>query len=469
MKRDTKKAVSVNRTRYLRIPGSLLVLALLIFSTGCSARVSRVEHAGSFQDQLSDKTIGILPDHPLGLSDCIDISLTNNLSLQALEIQKRLATLDRKIAFGNFLPNIELQFSFSATDKPQLRETESGLFQLSDQEVARVAVEAQQPIFLPQAWFLYDVRQKGEDISNLVLQRTRQLISLQVTTLYFACLSLEEAEDYLEKATGTTEVLLKDIQAFEREGLVMPSERKQVETLLLQDRLSLENVRRISKEIRGDLLEAMGLSPFAEIELREETPFVHPETTSLSEDVLEALLNRLELHMDDRTLEIRKQEIRNAIASFLPQIVGLGSFSYSSDSFLKYSNVWSYGVSMVMSIFDGFQNVFGYRAAREREKEAFIKREQTCMMIMLEVLKARHRVEQVTGVLRVAEKNLETAEESHREARAQWNEGLISLSELLEVVTKRDQARFLLSTARFQHQVALATLSDVLGRTKKEP
>ena len=211
------------------------------------------------------------------------------------------------------------------------------------------------------------------------------------------------------------------------------------------------------------------MSPFAKIELVQETPFLPSEQRSLPEDVLEALINRLELHIDDRTLEIRRQEIRNSIAAFLPQIIGIGSYEYSSDSFLKYSNIWSYGVSSVLSVFDGFRNVFGYRAAREREKEAFVRREQTCMMIMLEVLKARHRAEQVSGLLLVAEKNLEAAEESHREARAQWNEGLISLSDLLEVVTKRDQARFIMSMARFQQQVAMATLADVLGRTRKEP
>ena len=198
-------------------------------------------------------------------------------------------------------------------------------------------------------------------------------------------------------------------------------------------------------------------------------PFSPAVQRELSEDILEALINRLELHIDDRTLEIRKQEIRNAIAAFLPQLFGIGSFSSSSDSFLRYSNVWSYGVSTILSVFDGFQNLFGYRAAREREKAAFIEREQTCMMIMLEVFSARNRAEQASDQLQVANMNASTAEESFREARAQWNEGLLQLSEILEAASYRDQARFIVTVVKYQQQVTLATLADVLGRTRKEP
>ncbi|MBN2321527.1 MAG: TolC family protein [Acidobacteria bacterium] len=469
MNKFIKKFVSRNRADRLLLINALLVLGTLIFTAGCTHRISRVEHAGAFPGRLTEKTIHTLPDTPITLGECIDIALANNLDLQILEIQKRLASLDRKSAFGNFLPNIGLRFSFSATDKPQLRQAGGSLVQMSDQEVANLAIELQQPIFLPQAWYLYDMRQKGEDISNLVLQRTRQQISLYVTSLYFACLSLEEAEAYLKTATISAEALLRETKAFEREGLVLPSQRREVETLLLESRLSLKNIHRISMEYRANLLEVMGLSPFADIKLKLEMPFAPAVQRELSEDVLEALINRLELHIDDRTLEIRKQEIRSAIAAFLPQIFGIGSFSHGSDSFLRYSNVWSYGVSAIMTVFDGFQNVFGYRAAREREKAAFIEREQTCMMIMLEVLSARNRAEQASDQLQVATMNAATAEESFREAQAQWNEGLLQLSEILEDVTNRDQARFMVTVVKYQQQVALATLADVLGRTKKEP
>ncbi|MBN2242839.1 MAG: TolC family protein [Acidobacteria bacterium] len=464
-----KKALSTNRDGYRRTPRSFLFLALLVLSTGCAAKISRVEHAGSFPGRLDERTVQTLPGGPMTLSDCIDVALANNLDLQALEIEKRLAALDRKIAFGNFLPDIGLRFSFSGTDRPQLRETGGGPIQLSDQEVAQMAIELQQPVFLPQAWYLYDMRLKGEDIRDLVQQRTRQLISLQATALYFASLALEEAQGYLQVAANSAEALLKETKAFEREGLVMPSQRREVETLLLESRLSLKNMKRVSTEYRANLLEVMGLSPFADLELKTEMPFAPAVVRDLGEDILEALTNRLELHIDDRTLEIRRQEIRNSIAAFLPRIFGIGSFSYSSDSFLKYSSVWTYGVSTVLTVFDGFQNVFGYRAAREREKAAFIEREQTCMMIMLEVLRARNRAEQASDQLQVAEMNAATAEESFREASARWEEGLLQLSEILQAVKNRDQARFIVTVARYQQQVALATLADVLGRTGKGP
>ncbi|HSW39234.1 MAG TPA: TolC family protein [Acidobacteriota bacterium] len=453
----------------IRLPlNKFFVFVLLFFGAGCSAKVSRVEHAGVFPGQLKEKTAAVLPGRPVTLTECIDIALANNLNLRALEIKKRLASLDRSIAFGNFLPAVELQFSYRATDNPQLRRTQGGLFQLSDQRLAQTAIETLQPIFLPQAWYLYDMRRKGEDISSLVLQRTRQLITLEVTSRYFSSLSLKEAADYINIATESAEAMLRETKAFEREGLVMSSQRQQAEVLVMESRLARDNVARLLTQNKADLLSAMGLSPFAEMELKQEMPFSPAGESSLEEDVLEALINRLELHIDDRTLEIRKQETRKAIAAFLPRIIGFGSFTHSSDSFLEYAGMWSYGISTILSVFDGFQNLFGYRAAREREREAFVKREQTCMMIMIEVLRARHRVEQVTDSMKIATISLAVAEERFRETEALWREGMIQLSEAMDAVTQREQARLILSMSRFQEQVALATLTDVLGRTKQE-
>jgi outer membrane protein TolC len=468
MKRNTDTPVLPGRRGFPIPPCALLILVVTLIAAGCSAKISRLEHAGAFTNQLEEKTAAILPDRPVTLNECIDIALAGNLHLRALEIQNRLASLDRKTAFGNFLPSINLQFSYMATDKPQLRQTMGGLVQLSDQQLATTAIEALQPIFLPQAWFLYDMRRKGEDISELVLQRTRQLITLEVTSRYFAYQSLKEAGDYLNISTESVGALLKETEAFEREGLVLPSQRQQVEVLLLESRLARDNIARLLIQTRADLLAAMGMSPFAHIELKQELPFAPAEQRSLEEDILEALINRLELHIDDRTLELRKQEIRTAIVSFLPRLFGFGGFTHSSDSFLEHAGVWSYGVSGILSLFDGFQNLFGYRAAREREQESFVRREQTCMMIMIEVLSARHRAEQVADSLQLATLNLTVAEERFRQAEALWKEGLLQLSEAMDAVTQREQARFIVSMARFQQQVVLATLTDVLGQTRQE-
>ncbi len=445
------------------------LLGLLLLAPGCGPKVSRVEHAAVFHPELREKTAAVLPGRPLTALECVRIALDNNLDLRVAEIGRRLATLDRKAAFGLFLPQIEFRFGYSGTDNPQLRQTGGGVVQLSDQRIHQTEIEAQQAVFLPQAWLLYDIRGRGEEISSLLRDRARQMISLQVATLYFAVLTLEDAESYLGVTIENVEALLGETRAFEREGMALPSQRQEVETLLLESTIARDNVRRLLAETRAELMVAMGLDPFGKIGLVRQAPFLPFERRSLEEDALEALTRRLELHVDDRTLEIRKREVQTAIAAFLPRVAGLGSFTHSSDSFLVYSNVWTYGVGAVLSAFDGFRNLFGYRAAREREKEAFVRREQRCMAILLEVLRARHRVDQAADYAAVASKNLETAEERLRESRALWDEGMIQFSELLDAVTEKERAGFIRSMAGFQQQVALATLGDVLGRTPKEP
>jgi outer membrane protein TolC len=122
----------------------------------------------------------------------------------------------------------------------------------------------------------------------------------------------------------------------------------------------------------------------------------------------------------------------------------------------------------VLTVFDGFQNINQYRSARETEQEGFLKREQLCLSILLEVLNARLEADRAADRLKLAECNLETIELEWKEIQARWREGLIRVSEYLEAESRRDEAQRQLAQARYRHQVARAALADVMGGTRKE-
>ena len=448
-----------------------VVLALLAVLAGCGTvdyTAMREDQAVAIGARLEAKTAErVSSDRPLTLEDCIGIAMENNLDVRLKDLEVRLAKLDRQAAFGNFLPLVELNSSYSVSDPVQKIKAGGTYIQMSDRDYTYAGFSAQQPIFVPQAWLLYSMRRKGEDISDLLRQRTQQLIALQVTGEYFACLSGMESEDYLRQAVEEAETLLKETRAFEREGLATPAQRMQVETLLLYRRNALADNERNLRQAKADLLETMGLYPFAEFDLAVQTPY-STEERELADLVLEALLNRLELHVADRNIEIQKDETRMAIADFLPNLFGVGSLTYNSDSFLKYSSVWAGGVAGVLTVFDGFQNIQHYRAAREGEEEGFLKREQLCLTMMLEVLKARLQADRAEDQLALARQNLAALELREKEIQARWREGLIRLSEYLNVSTQRDEAKAQLLLARYRQQVALATLADVTGKKQEE-
>jgi len=449
--------------------GGLAALAGAIFLAGCQVDFDKMrrDHAERFPRELSARTAGQLsPDEPVGLDDCIRIALANNLDARTADINRRLATLDRKIAFTNFLPHVDVRVNSYSSAKQQALGFGGNYVPMADRSVTQAVLGAQQSIFAPETWFLYDAHVKGEDVSELVARRTRDLIRLQVTTLYFALLSQDESRQAIERSLEQARSLRREVEALAREDLAMPSQIEQARTFVQAQQVNLAANSRMRTETRSALLEAMGLSPTADVVVKAETPLSVADQ-ELPEQILTAMLQRPELHVADRTIEIRKDETRIAIAQFLPKLVGFSDLSISSDSFLRYSNLWTFGVSGVLSVFDGFANVFEYRAAKEREKQAAIDRERTCMRVMLEVIRARTQYDQAVDNQRLAEQELVAAEALRNETRAQWREGLLRSSQRLDAAARHAAARSNASAAAFRVQVAAATLLDVMGESSE--
>ena len=451
-------------------PVWLVILAANILLTGCKTDFDKMrrDHAASFPGALSRKTAALLPESKtVGLEDCVRIALANNTDARTARLKERLANLDKKIAFSNFLPRINVSLESMEANEQQALAAGGGYLPTSDRATTLAVVSVEQSVFMPETWFLYAAFSKGEDISKLLARRTRQMIRLEVTTLYFARLSQEAWDKALRVSLGQALTLQKETGAHAREGLVMPSRLESIKTLVLAQRNALAENGRLMVRTRAALLEAMGLSPTAALRLREEAIPAAPKQ-KLADQILTAMLNRLELNVADRTIGIRKDATRMAIAQFLPKIVLFGSFVHTSDSFVKYDNLWTYGVSGVLTVFDGFKNVFMYQAAKQRERQAAVEREQTCLSIMLEVIRARQQCERALEQNQLAKQELVAANALRRETDARWREGLLTSSSRQDAVTRQATAKANTIVAKFQAQVAVATLRNVIGLPQEE-
>jgi len=319
-------------------------------------------------------------------------------------------------------------------------------------------------IFDPSTWFLYAMHQRGEEIAELVTKYTKQMTVLEVTINYYHCLSLKQVEQALQSQLNAAIALEKEISAFYEEGLVTQWQSDQCQVLVLGRETSLESMRYALRQAEADLLVSMGLSPLAEISLDIEQSLDIPGG-SLEDVVAEALISSPQLHISDRQVAVEKEKVKVALAGFLPRLVGFANRTHSSDSFLLYDNYWTYGLAGTMSLFNGFANINEYKAAKERRKEAFIEREQRTLVLMLEVVKAYLNVEDAERQSLLAQKALEVSSRHLAEVEDKWREGLIDSSEVFDVLAEKDGAQMELMNSRFQQQVSIATLYNVMGIT----
>jgi outer membrane protein TolC len=444
-----------------------LILVLLAGCRSYDGDKIRREHADSYPTALRDKTAEVLSQRPaLNLDDCIAIAMEHNLDTRTAAIEKRIAKLQRRIAFANFLPVVNLDYSHYEFD-PEIS------LSLSDDETVRLdnakslLWNASVSVFNPATWFLYGMYTRGEEIADQVVLYTRQMTALQVTVLYFQCLTLEQAERSLATDVEAAEALHVEIAALEREGLVSGWQADQADVYARARQAELARTRRVHRQTLSSLLAAMGLSPLTEITLAQQTPFKSPQG-SMEDLILEAMLNHPSLHIADRQIAIEKDQVKMAISNFLPV---LGAFAYhpdSLDSSLAPSNQWIYGLAGTMTLFNGFANINEYKAARERREESFIAREQTALTLMLEIIRAQQNLETATDQLDLAERSMAVASRRYTEMIEKWQEGLIGSADLLQEAAGQAKSQMQVLAARFQHQVAAATLLNVMGKTETD-
>ncbi|MBN2593399.1 MAG: TolC family protein [Sedimentisphaerales bacterium] len=447
------------------------VAAAVVVLSGCSSfdgQQVRREHAESYRQYLDQKAEEMLPvDKPLTLKDCLRIALKNNLDIRVAEVQQRVAELSRKASFSQFLPRVNFNYGYTRWD-PQPEVVMSGTSRpMHDERIREMTWDIQMSIFNPSTWFMYGLHERGEEIAELAADYTRQMIVIQVTTYYYYCLGLEEIEKVLDSRIRAAEKLAEQLQHFQTEGLVFPWQSDQARTNLESQRLQKQRVRHLLEETKGQLLIAMGLSPLDSLQLDAAEPVILLEG-SLEDFITKALLNHPRLRVSDRQVAIEEEKVKLALSSFLPSLTGFADRVNTTDAFQRYSSYWIMGLSGVLTVFNGFENIHEYDAAKENVKKATLEREQATLILMLEVFRAYQNLQLAQTAAGVAVNNYNAARGHYDQVYQQWQEGLVDVSDLLSVVAERDLAQMVIINSQFQVQVSIATLLNTIGQTETQ-
>jgi outer membrane protein TolC len=446
-----------------------VIIAAAFILTGCSSfdgRKVRQDHVESYRQRLNQTAEDVLSaQKKMTLADCIRISLKNNLDIRVAEVQQRIAKLDRKVAFSYFLPQVNLNYDYTHWDpQPQLV-TGSGSQPMHDERIREITWQIQMSIFNPSTWFMYAMHARGEEIAALAADYTRQMIVLQVTTYYYYCLGLQEIEVVLDSRIRAAEALAEQLQDYQAEGLVFAWQSDQARINLQTQKLQRLRVHQILEQTKGALLIIMGLSPLGSIELDAAPPAIEPQGT-LEDIFTETLLNHPQLRIADRKIAIEKEKVKIAISGFLPSLMGFANRVNTSDGFQRYSSYWMTGLSGVLTVFNGFANIYEYDAAKENVKKAALEREQATLILMLEVFRAYQSLQLAQDSIDIAENSFNASSHKYGQVYQQWKEGLVDASEMLSVLAEKDQAQMLRINTKFQRQLAIATLLNAMGKTK---
>jgi outer membrane protein TolC len=480
--------MKTNTTWSVTLTMSALWLGLLA-GTGCGTRdwdAERRTDSESYRRNLQEDTRAILAAFPTGLAltDCVTIARERSTKLISSQIAEKIATLDRKAAFSAFLPQVQLSYETLALSKPPATEFAGTSVQLQDQNLHRGSVQILQPLFTPSEWLMYRSAKRGEEIATLVRERTDQMIELSVVNGFSQCCSLDEEVAAREQDVTAARQLLRQAEALRAADSATGGEVDRAHAVALESERGHANAQREAKLARSRLLQIMNLWPLADVRLKPEslldaathrlsvlTPGEAPRdlaardllTIPVETWMFQALLSRPEMHVQDRTIALRHNEVIRSLVMFLPNLMGFANYYTTSDSYTVNQEYWGTGLQASLSVFVGFRDVAAYRKARQQQERAYVEREETAMMVLLQVLEAYKNLQDAQQSFAVAEASATAAERAAAEVESQYRAGQVELSRLLTSQAAKSEALARRRAAAFAQAVTLYAFRNVLG------
>jgi len=417
----------------------------------------------------------------LSLEEVLTIARERNLDLRIKELEREIATLDKKIAFGNFLPSITLGGTYVKMDDdinlemgldlgplgaamhlPSSLETK-----LIDESFYTTGVAAQIPIFVPSTWYLYSARQKGEDISKLAESFADKMLQLQVMSEYFYILALESEKETLINNLKSSQELERKVEISLKVEGVLEWELQKAKVLVESQKIALDKNSRELKIAKMNLKRTLNLNMQEDIKLEKvETSTV--ELPELEECIYRALNGNEILQISEKGKEISEDLKKIAITNFLPKIVLGGGYVNSSNHTLADPDFLFGNVSGVISIFNGFKNVNEYKKAVKREKIGELNLEKQFMTTVLEVTKAYENVKTAQELWSMAKLNYEAETGKLRQRSAERRVEMIGDEEYYKALAEYNEALSLKEKVQYQYEMALGALSIAMGEAPLE-
>ena len=415
-------------------------------------------------------------NNTLTLDRAIQLSVERNLTLKTKTIEQEIAKLDRKIAFGNFLPKVSLGYSYTMLNDKIMGETKDTALpiplpislgletRLVDKNLSLFSVNAQMPIFVPATWFLYSARQKGEDISSLTRDLTEKMIKLQTIGQYHYILALESEKEYLKQELESAKEFNRSAKIALEAEAILPWEYEGTEQIVQMREFALKQNARDLQSAKMSLMNNLDMYPLLDFQLEKPQYNEDVKIPTLEETIYEALKNSELIQIREGAEDISKDVTKIAISNFLPKIILTGGYFNTSNAALTDPDFFMGTLGGMFSIFNGFQNVYEYKKARKNQEIAFIKREEEIMKVIFETVNAYNSLESSREEREIALKNFAVNTGRFNQKKLEKETDSIDNWEYIQGVAEYEKALSLKEKAEYKYRVSLATLNMLTGK-----
>ncbi len=401
----------------------------------------------------------------LNLSDTILLAFKNNKDIQIQEKEITIASADILNATSVFLPQINLQGTYTHNDKalsPQnifsgykndnlanlslSQSVYSGGFNMANLNQAKLSLDAQKET----------LRAKKLDVE------------FDARRLYYGLLLAYETERIAKDALEQAIAHYEDVRRMYEQGTASRFDLLQsgVQVSLLEP--EVVRAKNDIETLKADLNKLLSRNVDVPIETKEKLSYSIIEIRE-GEFLKAAYLERPEIKLKSLGIDIDKWGIQMARSGYRPQVDILAGYSYRSNNLGNMINEehknWNAGISVNIPIFEGFSTKAKVDAAKARFAQAKLSKENLTDQIAVEVRKACLGLKESEAIIRSQKDNVGQAREALRISEVSYANGVAINLDVLDAQVSLAQIQKNLASGIYDYLMAQAYLDRSIGRS----
>lgn len=333
------------------------------------------------------------------------------------------------------------------------------------------AVLFTQPLYMGGKIRAYDkITHYAEKLAEAKQIGVNHEVILEVDKAYWQIVNLAAKKRLATQYRDMLTQLESDVQHMVNEGVATRANALNVSVKLNEAEMTLAKVEDGLALSRMLLCQICGL-PLSNMPLMADES--NAKLAAPTDDVIasteEALANRPELQQLQLATEIYRQKVNIARSEFLPTLAMTGGYGFSNPSLTngferRFRGLWNVGVVLKVPVWNWLESRDKVRAAKAEALGYQYRLEEAREKIELQVNQQTFRVNEANRKYRLAEKNMEKAQENLRIAQLGHKEGVITTTDLLGAQTAWLSAQSDQIDAMVDIYVTRATLNNILGK-----
>lgn len=444
----------------------------------------------SVQTIMADTTV-------LSLDSCRTLAVDNNKELKIADTDRKKAHYNRKSAFTNYLPKVNLTGVYMHTGRelsllsdeqkttlshigdamsmPALNAAGQGIadaLHTDTRNAGAAAVMLTQPVYMGGKIRAYNkIAGYAEEISTDKYNLKYQELVTAVDETYWTIVALASRKRLAEQYLTLVKTLDSDVGKMKDEGFATTADGLSVKVKVNEANVAIIQVDNGLELLKMRLCQLCGLPPESEITLSDEEEYTPGYEECELPDDTGSWEKRPELSATSTAVRVLEEKVKIARAEFLPTIALTGGYAASDPSVFnsferKFKGTWSIGVAVNVPLVTWGDRRYKVNAAKAEMTSAKLEYEELREKIELQVSQCHLRVREAMEKRSASLSSQREADENLRYATVGMKEGVIPVSNVIEAQTAWLAAKTNLIDSDIELRLAHVYLKKALGTIK---